>query len=244
MSEICLSLVSHAQADLANHFLDDLRRYRPDIDLVVTSNIAEISTFDFSSWPKVKYRRNPVPKGFGANHNAAFRHCNAKYFCVVNPDIRIDSNLFTELLAAMQDPQIGVVAPKVLDKFGKVEDSVRLFPNFSNLIKRVLSISDGRYPTDSPHPSTVDWAAGMFLFFRAEAFDDIGGFDEDFFLYFEDVDICARLWMAGWKVMIHPGVSIVHEAQRESRKKWRFLLWHLCSMFRYFKKYMGRPPRS
>jgi len=243
MSEICLSLVSHAQADLANSFLDDLGRYCHDIDIVVTSNIAEVSELDFSRWPRVKHLRNPAPKGFGANHNAAFKHCRAKYFCVANPDIRIHSNPFPDLLAVAQDSEVGVVAPKVLNASGGTEDSVRFFPTPLGIFRKALSIGDGRYPIEGVQPLPADWTAGMFLLFRAEAFDAIGGFDENFFLYYEDVDVCTRLWKAGWKVMIHPGVSVVHVAQRASRRNWRYLLWHLSSMIRYFSKHFGRLPR-
>jgi N-acetylglucosaminyl-diphospho-decaprenol L-rhamnosyltransferase len=240
MNEVCVSLVSHAQADLATRFLDDLGRYCPDIDLVVTSNIAEVSELDLNQWPRVTHLRNRVPKGFGANHNAAFKHCRARYFCVVNPDIRIHSNPFPDLLAVLQDTRVGVVAPKVVNASGGAEDSVRFFPTPLGILGKVLGIGGGRYPIKGAQPLPADWAAGMFLLFRAEAFDEIGGFDEDFFLYYEDVDVCERMWKAGRKVMIHPGISVVHEAQRASRKNWRYLLWHLSSMIRYFSKHFGR----
>jgi hypothetical protein len=243
MSEVCVSLVSHAQANLAKRFLDDLLRYCPDIDLVVTSNIAEVPELDLSQWPSVTYLRNSVPKGFGANHNAAFKHCRASYFCVVNPDIRIHSNLFPDLLAVAHDARVGVVAPKVFNASGSAEDSVRFFPTPLGILGKAIGIGDGRYPTEGAKPLLVDWAAGMFLLFRSEAFDEIGGFDEEFFLYYEDVDVCARLWKAGRNVMIHPGVSVVHDAQRTSRKNLRYLLWHLSSMIRYFSKHFGRLPR-
>jgi N-acetylglucosaminyl-diphospho-decaprenol L-rhamnosyltransferase len=243
MSEICLSLVSHAQADLANRLLDDLARYCPEIDLVVTSNTAEVSELDFSKWPRVKHLRNSTPRGFGANHNAAFKHCDAKYFCIANPDIRISSNLFSDLVSALQDPMVGVVAPRVLNASGGTEDSVRFFPSPLSILARVLAIEDGRYPIEGVKPLVVDWAAGMFLLFRAEVFYNLGGFDENFFLYYEDVDVCMRLWQEGWKVMIHPGVSVVHLGQRASRRNFRYFLWHLSSMFRYFLKHFGRISR-
>jgi hypothetical protein len=84
----------------------------------------------------------------------------------------------------------------------------------------------------------------MFMLFRAEAFQDIGGFNEEFFLYYEDVDICARLWKAGWKVVLHPGVSVIHDAQRASRHNPRHMAWHLSSMARYFWKHSGRLPKN
>lgn len=243
MSEICLSLVSHAQAELANPFLVDLARYCPDIDLVVTSNIPEVAEFDFSKWPGATHVINPASRGFSANHNAAFSYCNAKYFCIANPDIRINSNLFPSLISMMQDPLVGVVAPRVLNASGGTEDSVRRFPTPLSLLGRLLAVHDDRYPIKDFNPISVDWAAGMFLLFRAEAFDQLSGFDENFFLYFEDIDICKRLWKSNWKVMIDPRVSVIHLAQRASRKNFQHFCWHLSSMFRYFLKHYGRLPR-
>lgn len=81
------------------------------------------------------------------------------------------------------------------------------------------------------------------MLFRAEAFRDVGGFDGAFFLYYEDVDICARLWQAGWKVIYHPGISIIHDARRSSRRDPHYMRWHAASMLRYLWKHYGRLPK-
>lgn len=243
MSEVCISIVSHAQSFLANQLLDDLGRNCPDVDLIFTSNIDEPSPLDFRLWPRVTHLINSSPKGFGSNHNAAFRHCTATYFCVVNPDIRITSNPFPEMLAVMDDTKIGVVAPKVLSPSGGIEDNARFFPTPFGLLQKALGIEDGCFPVAGTQPMSVDWVAGMFLLFRADAFASIGGFDEKFFLYYEDVDICARLWRTGKKVVVIPNVSVVHDAQRMSRKNLRYMTWHLGSMVRYFSKHLWRLPR-
>jgi GT2 family glycosyltransferase len=80
------------------------------------------------------------------------------------------------------------------------------------------------------------------MLFRSEAFADVGGFDERFFLYYEDVDICARLWNAGWKVVLQPSVSVVHDARRSSHRDLRYASLHARSMMLYFSKHLGRLP--
>ncbi len=244
MSDVCVSIVSHDQAKLSTLLLGDLQSQCSDVSVVLTSNIPESTSLNHARLSRVKHIDNSSPKGFGANHNFAFRYCDSPFFCVANPDIRIESNPFPVLRAAMDDPKVGLVVPLVLNPTGGVEDSIRYFPTPLGVIGKALGLSEGRFPVEAANPTAVDWAAGMFMFFRAEAFADVGGFDEKYFLYYEDVDICARLWKTGWKVMLQPVVSVVHAAQRTSRKNPRYLAWHLSSMARYFAKHLGRLPRN
>jgi hypothetical protein len=243
MKDISLSIVSHQQSEMVIRLLRDVARHAPNLDVLLTSNVPERSVIQSEGLKSVRQYDNPHPQGFGSNHNAAFKHCGSPFFCVANPDIHLLSDPFPELLACMDDPKVGLVTPRVLDPEGNLEDSARYFPTPVGLAAKMLGMDQGRYPLTSQAPGAVDWVAGMFMFFRAEAFRDIGGFDDRFFLYYEDVDICARLWQAGWKVMLHPGVSVYHAAQRTSRRSPRYLAWHLSSMARYFAKHWGRPPR-
>lgn len=115
----------------------------------------------------------------------------------------------------------------------------------SGLASKFFGRSDGRYHfslDDDPLP--VDWIGGMFMLFRSSAFASVGGFDEKFFLYYEDVDICARLWTAGYRVLVCPAASVIHDAQRASHHDWHYRLWHAQSMQRYFAKHWFRLPRA
>lgn len=240
-----LSMVSHGQARLANRFLADLELTSEVSELVVTENIPEAGLVLPTGMP-VRRSVNAIPKGFAGNHNQAFEGATERFFCVANPDIRLLSNPFPALLSAMQDPRVGLVAPLVLSPLGHPEDNARRFPTPWNLTGKLLGWGDGRHhlpPSSVPSPQPVEWVAGMFLLFRAEAFRDVGGFDAKFHLYYEDVDICARLWKSGWKVMCDPGVTVVHEAQRASRRNLRYMSWHAASMARYFVKHLGRLPQ-
>jgi N-acetylglucosaminyl-diphospho-decaprenol L-rhamnosyltransferase len=239
-----LSMVSHGQAHLANRFLQDLR-HTPEVgQLVVTENVPDAPLELPVTVPSLRHA-NAAPMGFAHNHNRAFEGCTDRFFCVANPDLRLTGNPFPGLLAAMQDPTVGLVAPLVLSPALQPEDNARRFPTPWNLGRKLMGLDDGRYhltSTDRPAPQPVEWVAGMFLLFRAEAFRDVGGFDAKFHLYYEDVDICARLWKAGWKVVCDPGVTVIHEAQRASRHNPRYMRWHAASMARYFFKHLGRLP--
>lgn len=244
MSDICVSIVSHDQAQLTAQLLADLQNRCPGLEIIVTHNIPESAAGgDTPGRAAVRHLENSTPKGFGANHNEAFRHCRSRYFSVLNPDIRIHANPFPGLLRALEDPGVGLVAPRVFNPSGELEDSVRRFPTPTGLLAKALGLGDSRIEVPEQHSVSVDWVAGMFMLFRSEAFAEIGGFDERFFLYYEDVDICARLWKRGWKVTLQPEASVVHAAQRASHRHARYRRWHLASMARYFAKHLGRLPQ-
>lgn len=234
--DITLSVVSHGQNALVNALLGDLGRCCADrIHLVLTENIPDpvpLATAVLSC--PVERIANPRPQGFGANHNQAFRQCATEYFCVCNPDVRLHSDPFGPLCDALRDPRIAVSGPRVLDPAGHVEDSARRFPTFGALARKF--VSDRRapdYPADGG-PHRVDWIAGMFMLFRSPAYRDGGGFDERYFLYYEDVDICRRLHRARMDIAYVPQAEIVHDARRGSRRTPRLAAHHLRSAIRYF----------
>lgn len=246
---LCLSIVSHEQAHLTNLLLGDLNHLdhlRGPDRLVLTTNVPDACPLQTHKLP-VEHVVNPSPMGFGANHNQALRGAQEAFFCVCNPDIRLPTDPFPALLQAMEDPSVGMVAPLVMNPAGQIEDSVRHFPTPTSLLRKAFGGDDGRYaigPSPTAPPGAVDWAAGMFLLFRASAFRDVGGFDDKFHLYYEDVDICTRLWHAGWKVMLSPQASVIHSAQRTSHRRPRYMAWHATSMARYLLKHLGRMPNS
>lgn len=242
---IRLSVVSHRQNRLAGLFLNDLEQVKGIDELVFTENLAE-GGIELPAHIPSRLITNPSPLGFAGNHNQAFIGNPHPYFCVANPDLRLLSDPLPRLLACFDDPQVGVVAPLVLSPAGLPEDNARHFPTPWSLGKKLVGMDDGRYhfePTAQSSPHPIEWAAGMFLLFRTEAFRDVGGFDAKFHLYYEDVDICARLWRTGWKVVCETGVTVVHEAQRASRHDPLYMRWHAASMARYFGKHLGRLER-
>lgn len=209
--------------------------------IIVTRNIPESLTLPKDT--RIHLIDNPCPAGFGANHNAAFRQCNQPCFCPLNPDIQFENNPFPLLLAAMEEAGAVVAAPLVRNSLGDVEDNIRTFPTMRSLLSKALGVSDGRCLLSGDSPIFFpEWVAGMFMLFRSDAFKQLRGFDERFFLYYEDVDICVRAWKAGMKVIACPFVSVVHDAQRDSHRNVRYMRWHLASMIRYFLKYCGRLP--
>lgn len=227
---ITVSVVSHAQGGLAARLLRDLASLgRADCQVILTVNVPEA----IAPGTGAELIHNGEPRGFGANHNAAFRRAKGDYFCVLNPDIRLPRDPFPALLEELREPSVGVVAPRITDPAGRTEDSVRRFPTFGSLVRKLLGARPGAEYSLDNGPLPVDWVGGMFMLFRRDAFERVRGFDERFFLYYEDVDICRRLHGAGFRVVATPRAQAIHEAQRASRRNPRYMAMHARSMLRY-----------
>ena len=228
-------MVSHGQNRLVNQLLRDLAGIKSiPLRIIVTQNVPDPDPLAGERDAQIIV--NAQPKGFGANHNAAFQRCGAPYFCVVNPDIRLSMDPFPALLSSLQRERVAVTAPQVRNPDGGVEDSARRFPTVARLLRKLLPGRSGPdYPVDQG-PLEVDWVAGMFMLFRSDAFRAVGGFDERFFLYYEDVDLCRRLGLLGHACVFDPAVSVTHDARRASRKNLRLMGIHAASAARYLAR--------
>ncbi len=240
---VTVSVVSHGQSALVDVLLADLARCPEVVRVVLTHNIPE-PAFNVPEFlaGRVDVLRNDAPKGFGVNHNAALRAARSEYVCILNPDIRFAENPFPALLECLRETSASLVAPRVLSPAGSLEDSARYFPTPGRLARKALWGDEGRFPVDEGAPSEPDWLAGMCMVLRTEAFQASGGFDEGYFLYYEDVDLCARLRAGGRSLAWCPRAAVIHDARRASRQKLRYMLWHARGMLRFFLKFHGCPP--
>lgn len=232
-SNVSISLVSHGHGDMVWKLVDQLVICPEVSEIIVTLNIPEISPAIFHN--KVVLVKNDVPKGFGANHNAAFALAKSEFFCVINPDIELIDNPFDELVKSFSDEKIGLVAPIVVGGSGLQEDSMRRFLTPLTMLNRVLGFDSNAYDLRQVGSYfTPDWVAGMFMLFRRESYSNVAGFDVSYFMYCEDADICTRLWRAGYKIVGCMSVTVIHNAQRASRRSFKHLSWHIRSIIRYF----------
>jgi len=233
---ISISVVSHGQMDLIAFLMQDIQTYCRDmaVELILTLNTCLDFEPDFVefSYP-VTVIRNSSPKGFGANHNQAFRLARGANFCILNPDIRLHCCPFLVLAELLEDTTVGAVAPLVLSPSGSIEDSIRRFPTFTKIIGKLFKKNWTVDYELRENTVNVDWVAGMFMMFSRLVFLQLEGFNERYFLYYEDVDICARINLAGLRVVVYPACHVVHHAQRHSHRSLKYLRWHTMSLFRF-----------
>lgn len=227
---VTASVVSHGHGQMVADLARDLVACEQVGRIIITQNVPEETNYPEDR--RIEIIRNEAPRGYGANQNAAFAGATTAFFCVLNPDIRISGNPFPALLTELQDEQVAASAPVIITPGGEVEDSARKFPTAASLLGKAAGIGRGTY-ADAEKRANPDWLAGMFLLLRTSAFRAVRGFDEKYFLYYEDVDLCRRLRRAGYGLRQVQEVKAIHDARRASRRDWQHARWHLASMARF-----------
>ena len=223
---LTVSIISHGQGAIAQRVLDEISRWSSALQkVIVTRNLPE-------GWEPVLRHSNAVlqvidnrvPKGFGANHNQAFAECTTPFFAVLNPDLEFNETDLTSILINFEDPDLALISPQILDPDGNVSDFNRDLMTLPNLVRRRLRLN----------AQATAWIAGMCFVLRSSSFHSINGFDERFFLYFEDADLCGRLALRGWNWNTDPNFRVTHHARRKSLKSFRHLVIHLSSLCKYW----------
>lgn len=229
------SVVSHGHMEGVRRLLRDFREYVPaeSHELFVTLNIDEPTDGLEQLWPgKLHIIRNDYRKGFAANHNTALWKARGRFVAALDPELRLHGNPFGLLANVLQQPGSGIATTLVLEEDGNLADNARPVVTPAALLRRYLRGHACSYNVDLAGPICVDWIAGLFMAMRGETFRQLEGFDERFFLYCEDADLCLRAWNAGLEVSVVPAPPVTHVAQRQSLKRLRHFAWHCESLFK------------
>jgi N-acetylglucosaminyl-diphospho-decaprenol L-rhamnosyltransferase len=238
--DLSVSIVNTNSRALLLACLDSLAG--TEAEIVVLDNASEDGSAEAvrERFPEVRVIAQSHRAGFGANHNTVIRATTGRYVYVLNEDTTAGDWGF-EALATYLDshPRVAALGPRLVYPDGRLQDSAWRFP--TPLVSALSLVTLGRLGVtqsrgDVPHG--VDWVTGAAVVLRREALDEVGLFDEGFFLYSEEVDLQARLRRAGWEVHYFPGVSVVHHEsqfsadipERRINEMWR-------SRHRYWQKH-------
>jgi len=188
--------------------------------------------------------------GYGAGHNIAIREAieiGATYHIVVNPDIYFEKGVLEKLVEYMdRNPAVGQVMPQILYPNGKLQYLCKLLPTLMDLIgRRFIPIKS--YQNKHDYNYELRWTgydkimevpslSGCFMFMRCSVLKQVGGFDERYFMYAEDLDLCRRIGEVS-KTIFYPHVSVVHEYEKGSYKNKKLLRYHIVSVIKYFNKW-------
>lgn len=236
---LVVSVVSHGHGALVQRLLEDLARCAAGTlaRVVLTINRPEAAPLaPPAGWPfALQLRRNARPLGFGANHNRALAGAGERFVCVLNPDIALSAgDPFPELLRLAAQPGTGCAYPLQVDARGRLQDSERALPTPLALWRRrALRRAETR----------SDWVNAACLVLAQPVWQALGGFDEAYHMYCEDVDLCLRLRLAGL-ALARANVQITHSAARASARNARHLGWHLHSLWRLWHSPVYRQARQ
>jgi N-acetylglucosaminyl-diphospho-decaprenol L-rhamnosyltransferase len=192
---------------------------------------------------------NERPLGFAANANRGIARTTAPFVIVANPDTEAEPRAVATLREfAERHPGCGIAGPQLLNPDGTHQPSRRRFPTVSGTLVRRTPLRrfmnpDRHFYDDRPQePVEADWLLGAFLFLRRELLDELGGFDEGYRLYGEDIDLAYRAGMAGWERWYVPDARVVHAhaAVTDTRFLTRHTLWHWRGIARFVRKHPER----
>lgn len=212
------------------------------IDNASSDGSAERIANEFSSISIIFSDRN---LGYGAANNLAIKRIDSEYHAIVNPDIILRSDALSELYAFMRkNKDVGLCIPAVRFLNGDLQNLPKRDPKLKYLVARRLPIKSMEkhrrhycmLDEDMSEVKDIEFASGCFMFARTELLKETGGFDERYFMYFEDADL-SRTIRKRARVVCVPGVTVYHDYMRASAKKFRFLSIHIISMFKYFLKW-------
>lgn len=255
---VSIIILSWNVRDLLRRCLSSLPLSSPDVEILVVDAASSDGSvgmvraeFPRAEFPAVKLIASGENLGYTRGNNLGLRAAAGRYLLILNADTEVVGDAIPQMLAYMDaHPRVGVLGPQLLYSDGTIQSTRRRFPSlatgffestwFQPLAPRRLL--DYYYVRDLPDDATgeVDWVVGAALLVRREAYEQVGGFDEGFFMYSEEMDWCRRMKAAGWQVIYCPAARIVHhEAKSSAQVPAATHIRFNSSKVRYFRKYHG-----
>ena len=262
--KLSILIVNYNSGALTHSCLESLFKHElpTSTEVIVIDNASSDDSVGFlrSDWPEITVIANAHNRGLAAAVNQGLAEAKGEYVLLLNPDIIVFPGAVASLVTFMDShPRAGIAGGQLLSPNGKLQHSAFRFYRPSTILyrrtwlgrtKRGQAEIDRFLMKDFDHQSVrpVEWLMGSCYLLRTAAVAEVGGMDELFFLYFEDVDWCRRFWEKGWQVVYVPQARFSHFHQRRSRAHQLLGIltnWttreHIRSALKYFWKYHRRP---
>jgi len=249
MAHIYISIVSHGNDEdiITNANLREINSLDNTI-VIIRDNISSSVLKSYCIENGFSYSASKATLGFGANNNINFKVAlslgmkKTDWFILFNPDLNISSSMIKRLVSTLPEfsNQIFAINLYFDEQFSVMENSLRKFPTFQsffNLFKRT-SLTQTYDKKSLANGAFVDWAAASFLVFKAGLYKKLNGFDESYFMYYEDVDICYRAnKVYGQQVCYLKNIKAVHQGGYKNRKLFsQHFRWYFISLIRFLLK--------
>lgn len=234
------------------HSISEIEKYLSrfsvftDLEIIVSSNsmyspnrISEIRDM----FPNCKWLFNSKNGGFAYAMNNGLAVATGDILVISNPDCSIMSGLYEMAEFLLNNPQLGAIAPKIVDAENNIQDSCRKYVTFPRYVFRQMErilcrkecLLDRRFNYDEIQ--TVDWVIGAFIMVTRDAYIKTNGLCEDYFMYAEDLDWCTRIRQSGYEIAYYPKALVEYKGTRSARSSWKYMRIFIKSMFLFWKKH-------
>lgn len=248
MKKVSISIVSYGSGADITQCISSLKKYCSffdDLDIYIINNkIDDTSICKIAAkHDNVKYIQSSKNGGYGYGHNQVINNIKSDYHVVLNPDIIFKEDTLAELLSYMEANRNTVaVTPQVRNTDNTIQHLPKKYPRLRYVLSSTVSFL-GSYRDDytitsasQNEPIDVDLCTGCFMFIRTAILKKVGGFDDAFFMYFEDFDLSLRLAKYG-TIVYFPLTYVVHKWNRESKKSFSMFWIQVKSMMLFYKKW-------
>jgi len=254
MTDLSIVVVNWNVRDLLRRCLRSIfAAPSPAPEVIVVDNASSDGSAEMvrAEFPQVALIANADNRGFPAGNNQGLAVARGRYVMTLNPDTEIAGAAPGRIVAYLDaHPEIGALGPQLHNPDGSIQSSRRRFPTFATALFESTwlqgiaprGVLRRFYVDDVPPDRTqeVDWVTGACLVVRREVLDRVGGFDEGFFMYSEELDWCKRIKSAGWKIVYLPEAQVIHHAGKSSEQAVAARHSHFqTSKVRYFCKHHG-----
>jgi len=254
VSDLTIIIVSWNVRDLLRRCLESVETDGLETEIIVVDNASSDGSPDMirAEFPHVHLIANEENRGFTVANNQGLAISQNQYLLLLNPDTEVVADALAIMVRYMDaHPEVGALGPQLRYSDGSLQPSRRRFPTFATALVESTVVQefwkDNRflhrfYMTDTPDDAIqeVDWVVGASLLVRRSAYEQIGGLDEGFFMYSEELDWCKRIKDAGWHVIYLPIATVIHHEGKSSEQVVPARHIHFqSSKVRYFRKHHG-----
>jgi len=250
--KLSIVIVHYNTLDLLKRCLRSIyaQEYNFQFEVFVVDNASKCFEGIESSFPLARVIRNKSNLGFSKANNQGLKSAAGEYILFLNPDTEVLKGSIEKMIGFLEsNPDVGVVGPKLVYPDGSLQLSCRKFytlrailmrrlPFTSRLFNRKILLDHLMLDDKSESMKDPDWLIAACVMLPKRVLDKIGGFDEGYKLYFEDVDLCYRIKKEGLRVAYYSESTVIHHHRRDSAKGFsKKTIWHLLSAARFFRKY-------
>jgi N-acetylglucosaminyl-diphospho-decaprenol L-rhamnosyltransferase len=256
VADLTIVIVSWNVGELLRRCLQSILATELDVEVVVVDNASIDGSPEMvrAAFPQVRLIANDENRGFTAANNQGLAVAQGRCLLLLNPDTEVVADALATMVQYLEaHPAVGALGPRLLFPDGRQQPSRRRFPTLATALVESTVIQEWwaenrilrrYYMADTPDDAVqpVDWVVGACLLVRRDVYEQVGGLDEGFFMYSEELDWCKRIKDAGWEVVYLPTATVIHHEGKSSEQvvPARHIRFQ-TSKVRYFRKHHGWP---